>query len=166
MKRPVVVAAALVVAALAAAAGVTATPGRLAPLAIQLGGAGWLVLVATLVWRPVLLVGAMVGLAWPIAIAAIDGHAATGAIVVATTLLVVTGELAGWAIDRRSIVPESKAVAARRATALAGVAGGSAVVSAGVLAAAGLPAPGGALPVAAGTAAALAVIALAALRRW
>jgi hypothetical protein len=166
MTRPVGIAVTLVVAALAVVAGVTASPGGLAPLAIQLGGAGWVLLVATLVWRPVLLVGAMVGLAWPTAIAAIDGHAGTGAIVAATTLLVVTGELAGWSIDRRSVVPEARAVTARRATTVAGVGAGSAVVSAGVLAAAGLPAPGGALPVAAGTAAALAVLALAALRRW
>jgi hypothetical protein len=166
MTRPAVIAATLVVAALAVAAGTVASPARFAPLAIQLGGLGWVLLAATLIWRPGLLVGAMVGLAGPAAIAAIDGHAGTGAIVVATTLLVVTGELAGWSIDRRSVVPESRAVTARRATAIAGVAGGSAVVSAGVLAAAGLPAPGGALPVAAGTAAALAVVALAALRRW
>lgn len=81
-------------------------------------------------------------------------------------LLVVTGELAGWAIDRRSIVPESRSVTARRASTVAGVALGSAAMCAGVLAAAGLPAPGGVLPVAAGTAAAVGVLALAALRRW
>jgi hypothetical protein len=164
--RRVAVVLALVVAAAAVAAGVVAGPGRLAQLAVQLGIIGWVMLAAALVWRPVVLVPAMVGLAFPTAIAALDGHSGTGALVGATTLLVVTGELAGWAIDRRSVVPESRAVTARRAATLAGVTGGAAVVSAGVLAAAGLPAPGGALPVVAGTVAALAVVALAALRRW
>ena len=166
MTRLTATVAALVVAVTAVVAGVVAEPGHLVRLGIQLGVIGWLLLGATLLWRPVLLAPAMVGLAFPAAIAAFGRTDATGAIVVATMLLVVTGELAGWAIDRRSIVPESRTVTARRASTVAGVAIGSAAMCAGVLAAAGLPAPGGVLPVAAGTAAAVGVLALAALRRW
>jgi hypothetical protein len=166
MNRVVATVAALAVAACAVVAGVVAEPDHLVRVGIQVGVVGWLALAATLLWWPVLLAPAMVGAALPVAIAALGRTDASGAVVVATTLLVVTGELAGWSLDRRSAVPEDRAVAARRAATLAGVALGSAAMCAGVLAAAGLPAPGGALPVAAGTAAALAVLALAALRRW
>jgi hypothetical protein len=166
MNRLVGSVVALVAAATAVVVGVVAEPGHLVRLGFQLGVLGWLLLGATLLWRPVLLAPAMVGVAFPAAIAALGRTDATGAIVVATMLLVVTGELAGWAIDRRSIVPESRAVTARRVSALAGVAVGSAAMCGGVLAAAGLPAPGGVLPVVAGTAAAVGVLALAALRRW
>jgi hypothetical protein len=166
MNRLAATVAALVVAASALVAGVVAEPGHLVRLGVQLGILGWLLLGAALLWRPVLLAPAMVGLALPAAIAALGRTDATGAIVVATMLLVVTGELAGWAIDRRSIVPESRAVTARRLSGVAGVTVGSAALCAGVLAAAGLPAPGGVLPVAAGTVAAVGVLALAALRRW
>jgi hypothetical protein len=166
MSRLPATVAALAVAALAVVSGVVAEPGHLVRVGLQLGVIGWVLLAATLLWRAVLLAPAMVGLALPVAVAALGRTDATGAIVVATTLLVVTGELAGWSLDRRSVVPESGAVTARRASSTAGVALGSAAVCAGVLAAAGLPAPGGALPVIAGTLAALAVLALAALRRW
>jgi hypothetical protein len=166
MNRFVVVGLALVLAAAAVAAGGAASPARLTQPGVELGVLGGILLGAAMLWRPVLLTPAMVGVAAPTVLAALDGHSATFGLVTATTLLVATGEVAGWAIDRRSIVPEGRAVTARRATTTAATAGGAAVVSGGVLAAGGLPAPGGALPVVAGTLATLAVLALAALRRW
>ena len=166
MNRFVVAGLAVVLGVAAIAAGVAAGPARLAQPGIELGVVAIGLLGGAVIWRPALLTAAMIGVAAPTAIAALDGHATTVGLVVATALLVATGEAAGWAIDRRSIVPEGRAVTARRATSLAAVAGGSAVVSGGVLAAGSLPAPGGALPVVAGTVAALAVLALAALRRW
>ena len=156
----------LAVATIALVAGALAGPPKLLPLSIQLGIIGWVVLAAALLWQPVLLAPAMVGVALPTAIAALDGDRTAATIAVTTMLLVVTGELAGWSIDRRSVVPEGRAIVTRRATTLAGVAVGSVVLSGGVLGAGDLPAPGGALPVIAGTVAALAVVALAALRRW
>ncbi len=165
-RRHIVAAAALLAAALAVVTGVLAAPGDLDRLAIQVGVVGWLLLAGAVLWKPLLLAPAMVGVAVPVAIAAVDTGRSTAAVVLAATLLVVTGELAGWSYDRRSVVPEAGAVVTWRLTSLAVVAGGAAVVSAGVLAVGELPAPGGALPVVAGTIAALAVVALAALRRW
>jgi hypothetical protein len=166
MNRFVGAGLALVLGVAAIAAGVAAGPATLASAGIELGIVGGLLLGGAVLWRPVLLTPAMIGVAAPTALTALDGHGATLGLVVATTLLVATGEMAGWAIDRRSIVPEGRPVTVRRGTTVAAVTGGAAVVSGGVLAAGSLPAPGGALPVVAGTFATLAVLALAALRRW
>lgn len=152
--------------ALAVATGVLASRGDIGRLGLQVGIVGLLLLAGALLWKPALLGPAMVGVAVPAAIAAVGEGSSALALVLAAALLVLTGELAGWSYDRRSVVAESGAVTTGRVTSLAALAGGSAVVSGGVLAMSELPAPGGALPVIAGTVAALTVVALAALRRW
>ena len=166
MNRHVVTGASLVAGALAVMAGVLAAPGDLMQLAAETGVVGWLALAAALLWKPVLLTPAMVALALPAAIAAVGDRRSAAALMLAAALLVLTGELAGWSYDRRSVVPEAAAVTTWRVTSVTSLAGGAAVVSGGVLAVSDLPAPGGALPVVAGTVAALTVVALAALRRW
>ncbi|HKA02706.1 MAG TPA: hypothetical protein VKD67_00205 [Acidimicrobiales bacterium] len=161
----------LTVAALAVAAVTVAVAGAAAApdvraLAIEAGVLGWVLLGVALVWNGVALTPAMLGLGVPAALIVVHHHDTVPMIVPAAALLVATGELAGWSLDRRSVVPEGAAVAARRLAWTAGLTAGAAAVAAGVLAISGLPAPGGALPLLAGATATVAIVALAALRRW
>ena len=158
--------AALVVGALTVAVAVVAAAPDVRALAVEAGVAGWVLLGVALAWRGVALTPAMVGLALPAALLVVHHHDTAAVIVPAAALLVATGELAGWSLDRRSVVPDAPALVARRLATTAGLTAGAAVVAGAVLAISGLPAPGGVLPLLAGVTAAVAVMALAAVRRW
>ena len=73
MNRFVVVGLALVLAAAAVAAGGAASPARLTQPGVELGVLGGILLGAAMLWRPVLLTPAMVGVAAPTVLAALDG---------------------------------------------------------------------------------------------
>jgi len=155
----VVGAVTVVVAAVAAAPDVRA-------LAVEAGGAGWVLLAVAVAWRGVALTPAMVGLACPAALLVVH-HANTAVVIVpAAALLVATGELAGWSLDRHSVVPEAPTLVARRLATTAALVAGAAAVAGTVLAVSGLPAPGGVLPLVVGVTAAVAIMTLAAVRRW
>jgi hypothetical protein len=159
-------AAALVVGALTVAvAGVAAAPD-VRTLAVEVGVLGWVLLAVAVGWRGIALTPALVGLGIPAALLVVHHHDTAPMIVPAAALLVATGELAGWSLDRRSVVREAPVLVARRLAAAAGLTAGAAAVAAGVLAISGLPAPGGILPLLTGAVAVVAIVALAALRRW
>jgi hypothetical protein len=159
-------AAALVVGALTVAVAAAAAAPDVRTLALEAGVLGWILLAAAVAWRGVVLTPAMVGLGVPAALLVVQHHNTAPMIVPAAALLVATGELAGWSLDRRSVVPEAPALVARRLAATAGLTAGAALVTGGVLAVSALPAPGGIIPLLAGATAAVAIVALAAVRRW
>jgi hypothetical protein len=159
-------AAALVVGALTVAvAGVAAAPD-VRTLAVEVGVLGWVLLAVAVAWRGIVLTPALIGLGIPAALLVVHHQDTAPMIVPAAALLVATGELAGWSLDRRSVVREAPILVARRLASTAGLTVGAAAVAAAVLAVSGLPAPGGVLPLLAGAAATVAIVALAALRRW
>jgi hypothetical protein len=158
-------AAALVVAGLAVAVTAATAPADVEALGLEVGIGGWVVLAVALVWRPWFLAVALAALAAPVALGAVVEEGGT-AVVPLAALLVATGELAGWAYDARSAVPEARALRVARLATTAGLTVGAAAVAGAILALGGLPAPGGALPVLIGAAAALALLAFAAFRRW
>jgi hypothetical protein len=166
MTRGVAAAAALAVAAAAVTVGAVACNPDARQLAIEVGVVGGVVLAGALFWRPVLLTPALIALAIPAALTLDHRSGTAGVVVPAAALLVATGELAGWSFDRRSVVPEGAGATANRALTTAALTGGSGLVAASVLTLSALPAPSGPVPVLAGAGAALAVVALAALRRW
>ena len=158
--------AALVVGALTVVvAGVAAAPD-VRTLALEVGVLGWALLAVAVAWRGIVLTPALVGLGIPAALLVVHHHDTASMIVPTAALLVATGELAGWSLDRRSVVTEAPVLVARRLASTAGLTAGAAAVAGGVLAVSGLPAPGGILPLLTGAAAVVAIIALAALRRW
>jgi hypothetical protein len=159
-------AAALVVAGLDVAVAVAAAAPDVRTLAVEAGVLGWVLLGVALLWQGAVLTPALVGLGLPAALLVVQHQHTVAMIVPAAALLVATGELAGWSLDRRSVVPEASAVTARRLAATAGLTAGAAAVAGAVLALSGLPAPGGALPLVVGVTAAVAIVALAVLRRW
>ncbi len=158
-------AAALVTAAAAVVITAATAPGDVEALGLEVGIGGWLVLLVALVWRPWFLTVALVALASPVALGAVvqEGQAA---VVPVAALLVATGELAGWAYDARSTVPEGRALRVARLATTVGLTVAAAAVTGTILALGGLPAPGGALPVLVGATAAVALLAFAAFRRW
>jgi hypothetical protein len=159
-------AAALLVAALEVGLAVAAAAPDVRTGAIEAGVIGWLLLGVALLWRGTVLAPALVGLGLPAALLVVQHQQTAAMIVPAAALLVATGELAGWSLDQRSVVPEAPAVTARRLATTAGLTAGAAAVAGAVLALSGLPAPGGAHPLVVGVTAAVAIVALAALRRW
>jgi hypothetical protein len=161
-----VAAATLVVAAVFVATSAATCGTGARALVVDVGALGCVLLALSVLWRPVLLTPALLALAVP-AVVVVATHSGSEAIVIGLApLLVATGELAGWSFDLRSIVGESRAVAARRLTDVAILTVGAAGVAAAVLAVSGLPAPGGILPLLAGAGGTLAVVALATVRRW
>jgi hypothetical protein len=159
-------AAALAVGALTVAVAAAAAAPDVRTLAIEAGVLGWALLAVALGWRGAVLTPAMVGLGVPAALLVVQHQDTAPMIVPAAALLVATGELAGWSLDRRSVVPEAPALLARRLATTATMTAGAAAVAGAVLAVSALPAPGGVLPLLAGATAAVAIVALAAVRRW
>jgi hypothetical protein len=133
---------------------------------VEVGVLGWLLLAVAVAWRGIALTPALVGLGIPAALLVVHHQDTAPMIVPAAALLVATGELAGWSLERRSVVREAPVLVARQLASTAGLTAGAAAVTAGVLAVSGLPAPGGILPLLTGAAAIVAIVGLAALRRW
>jgi hypothetical protein len=166
MTRWPVAGAALAVGGLTVAVAALAASSAVRPIVVEAGVAGWVLLAAALAWRAALLTPAMVGLGLAAALLVARRTDTAAAIVPAAALLVATGELAGWSFDLRSVVPESAVLTARRLASTAALTFGSAAGAGAVLALSGLPAPSGLLPLVVGASAAVANVALAALRRW
>jgi len=150
--------------ALAAAANLTAAP-EWRRLSAIVAGAGVVLLAAALWWRPAALAGALGLLALPLAFALPDRGGLFVPAVAWTAGLVTTGELAGWAYDRRGPTVPSPSLRRGQAATLVAVVAGSVVLGLLVLVVSGLPAPGGVLPEALGLAGALGIVLLATVRR-
>ena len=164
--RLVLAGAALLTGATLALLGILSCPGNEQRAAVELAVAGVLLLLAALTHWPVLLAPALAGVALPIALAVV-ARPERGAIAIAgAALLVATGELAGWSLERRSVVAEERDVTAARTVTTIGLVAGAAPVSAVVLAVSGLPAPPAFVALVAGVGATLAIVAFVALRQW
>jgi hypothetical protein len=134
--------------------------------AVVIGAAGLVLLAGALGWRPRWLPAAIVVLGAGFALC-LPGQSEPAAVTVpVAALLMAAMELAGWAQDLRTRVPASAAVTRARARSVVLRTAFAALAAAGVLAVAGLPAPGGILPELAGVGATVGVVALVALRRW
>jgi hypothetical protein len=166
MKRWFVAAASLMSALVVVAVAVGATASDTRRITVEAGVVGVALLAGALAWRAALLTPALIGLAAASATMLVHHRAAVTAAIPSAALLLVTGELAGWSYDLRSIVPESARLTRGRAVTILGLAAMAVIVSASILAVSGLPAPGGVLPEVAGLGAAVAVVAFAAFRRW
>jgi hypothetical protein len=145
--------------------GVAAAPTTLTTPALEAGGAGLVLLAMALTRAPSALVLALVLVAGPWGLALAQGGHSAAAVAVGAGLL-LTGELAGWSQDRRTIVPEVGGDTARLALRTVGGVAAGVVASVVLLALAALPAPGSLLRLVAGLAAVLALVAFVALRRW
>jgi hypothetical protein len=152
--------AALVVAAAEVSVAVAGAVPDARGLVLALGAAAVGTLALALWWRPNLLTPALLALAASSA-TVVAGHPDTsGAVIPAAALLVLTGELAGWSHDRRSVVTEPPFLAGARLRTTAAVGIGGLLVAALVVAASGLPMPGGIVPELVGLAAASTVVGL------
>lgn len=132
---------------------------------LELGVPG-LLLVALALWRwPEALVPGLLLVATPWGFALGEGGQAAAAVGVGAGLL-LAGELCGWSLDRRTVVPERAADAARTAVRIVGLVAAGALVSTMLVAVSALPAPGSLLRLVVGLAAAGALVAFLTLRRW
>ena len=165
MNRWVVAGAALGVCAALVLSGVAAASSIGGVVGLEVGAPGVL-LVALALWRwPEVLPAGLLLVALPWGFALTEGDRAAAAVGVGAALL-LAGELCGWSLDRRSVVPEPAAEAARTGLRTAGLVAAGAAVSTLLVAASALPAPGSLLRLVVGLAAAAAVVAFVTLRRW
>ena len=165
MSRWVLAGAALAVSAALVLTGVAAARSVGGVVGLEVGVPGVL-LVALALWRwPDLLAAGLLLVALPWGFALTEGDRAAAAVGVGAALL-LAGELCGWSLDRRTVVPEPGVEAARTGLRIAGLVAAGAVVSTMLVAASALPAPGSLLRLVVGLAAAAAVVAFLTLRRW
>jgi hypothetical protein len=135
-------------------------------LAVILTAFGWLTLFGTVVFRRSWLPWSAAALAGAAALTIAEHRGEAVALVGLAAAIVATVELAGWSIDRRSIVPEDAEQSRRRALEVAATVVGSGTLAATIVLVGRLPAPDSALTLVTGIAAALAVTALVTGRRW
>jgi len=165
MSRWVLAGAALAVSAALVLTGVAAAHSVGGIVGLEVGVPGVL-LVALALWRwPELLPAGLLLVALPWGFALGEGDRGAAAVGVGAGLL-LAGELCGWSLDRRTVVPEPAAEAARTGLRTVGLVASGAVVSTLLVAASALPAPGSLLRLVVGLAAAAAVVAFLTLRRW
>jgi hypothetical protein len=135
-------------------------------LAVILTVIAWCALVGTVVFRRSWLPWSAASLAGAAALTIAEHRGEAVAIVGLAAAIVAVVELAGWSIDRRSIVPEDAVQTRRRALEVAATVVGSGTLAATMVLIGRLPAPDSALTLVMGIVAALAVTALVTGRRW
>jgi hypothetical protein len=165
MNRWMAAGAAVAVALVLVLSGVAAAQSIGGVVGLELGLPGVLLIALALwQWPSILPAGLLlVGMPWAFALA--EGGRGGAAVGVGAGLL-LAGELCGWSLDRRSVVPEPAADAVRTGLRTAGLVAAGALVSTLLVAVSALPAPGSLLRLLVGLAAAAAVTAFLTLRRW
>ena len=155
------VAAVLVVVVAASAASADGLRGT-----IVFGIAGVVLLGAGLVLGSGVYPAALAALGVSVAFSLAGHHLASGAVIGAAALLLLVDQLTGWSFDAATGAVERGRECAARCVRVVGVVVLGTAVSALVLSAGDLPVPGGLAAETIGIAAALAVLGLAASRRW
>jgi hypothetical protein len=155
------VAAALMVVVAASASGADGLRGT-----IVFGIAGVVLLIAGLVAGSGVYPAALAALGVSVAFALAGHHLAPGAAIGAAALLLLVDQLTGWSFDAATGAIERGRECAARCVRVVGVVVFGTAVSALVLSAGDLPVPGGFAAETIGIVAALAVLGLAASRRW
>lgn len=155
------VAAVLVVIVSAAASSADGLRGT-----IVFGIVGVVLLVAGLVAGSGVYPAALASLGVSVAFSLAGHHLASGAVIGTAALLLVVDQLTGWSFDAATGAIERGRECAARCVRVVGVVVLGTAVSALVLSAGDLPVPGGLAAETIGIAAALAVLGLAASRRW
>jgi hypothetical protein len=115
---------------------------------------------------PPLLTAGLVAAGIPVGMVLIGRSGRLPVVVVGAAALLLAGELAGWSFDERGGLDTSRLLVVRRGLECVAVACGGLVAGLVVLALAGISAPSGAWALVVALAAASAVVALLATRRW
>jgi hypothetical protein len=145
--------------------GIVAVSRNAATLALQLGLVGLAFLGFALARWPAALVPGLLLVAAPWGLALADRAEAFQAVLVGAGL-VLLGELAGWALDRRTVVAEDARGALRTCARTAALVAAALAVSGLLVAVARLPAPGSLVRLVVGAMAIVLVMAFVGLRRW
>ncbi len=156
---------ALLVALALALTGAFTGPAIGITLGLEVGAVG-LVLLGLALWRwPGALAAGIVLIAVPWGLALSERPRPVEAVAVGAGL-VLLAELAGWSIDRVTVVPETSADVGHMVLRTTGLVVAGAAISVVVLAFSALPAPGSLLRLTAGLCAVVAVMGFVTLRRW